>query len=480
MSTEIQRPLVVDLDGTLIYTDLLIESFLGLIKKNPLRIISVFFWLLQGKVTLKRGIAELVTIDVTVLPYNQEVLAYIKAEKAKGRKLVLATASVEKYANQVGEYIGLFDEILATTATTNLSGSNKRAKLVELYGDKGFDYIGNATPDIDVWKGAQNAIVVSSSDELESKASSVATVSHRIRVETPGIKTYVKALRLHQWLKNCLILVPLLTAHKFLEPMLVLQAIGAFFAFGFCASSVYLVNDLLDLEDDRHHKTKCKRPFASGAIPILNGIILTPVLLLLSLLIGLLLPSNFLVVLAVYYVVTTAYSFSLKKKVLIDVIVLATLYTIRIIAGAATIGVMPSFWLLAFSLFIFHSLALVKRCTELYGLKEEAEKTGRATQVRGRGYTVSDIGLLYTMGTTSGFMSVLVLALYVNSENVKQLYVTPEVIWLLCPIMLYWISRVWILTDRGNMNDDPIVFALKDRTSLITVVCMGLVVLAAM
>ncbi len=468
------NPLVVDLDGTLIKTDLLIESFLGLVKKNPLYLINVFIWLLQGKATLKREIAERVDIDVEVLPYNDDVIALIKEQRRLGRRIVLATASYDRYARAVSDHLGLFDEVIATTANYNLSGTNKRNKLVEYYGENAYDYVGNANPDIDVWRSAANAIVVSSDEMLCRRAGEVTTVERHIVVEKPNIKVYVKAMRLHQWLKNALILVPLVTAHQLFNYPLVAQALLAFLAFGLCASSVYLLNDLLDLTDDRHHKTKRLRPFAAGAIPVLNGVILAPILLLSSIILAAFLPTNFMVVLAIYYVMTTAYSFKLKKLVLVDVIVLAMLYTIRIIGGAAAIEVAPSFWLLAFSLFIFHSLAIVKRCTELGGLKG-----GGGEKMRGRGYGVSDIELLYFMGNASGYISVLVLALYVNSDTIRTLYSLPEAIWLLCPIMLYWVSRVWILAHRGEMHDDPIVFALTDNISRITVILMGLVFVIA-
>ncbi|MEZ5510873.1 MAG: UbiA family prenyltransferase [Gammaproteobacteria bacterium] len=466
MTQQKQAPLVVDLDGTLIRTDLLIESFMLLIKQNIFNLFMVVLWLLKGKATLKAEIARRVDIPVELLPYNQDLIEYLKKEKAKGREIILATASHVRYAHSVARHVGLFDDVLASDDTRNLSGATKRAALTERYGEKQYVYAGNAPVDLKVWEHCQQAVVVGSKG-LAQRASRHCSIEHHIQPAKPGLKVILKALRVHQWVKNALILVPLLTSHIITDPAALLLGMLAFFAFSFCASSVYFLNDLLDLNDDRRHATKRNRPFAAGTLSLVAGLVGTPLLLLLSIAICWFLPWEFALVLGIYYVLTVAYSFSLKRIVMVDVITLAALYTVRIVAGAAAVSVTLSFWLLSFSVFVFLSLAIVKRYTELMKLKEKS-----ARKALGRGYQVEDLELLSSLGGASGYLSVLVLALYINSPEVKSLYHEPQLMWPACLILLYWVSRIWIIAHRGNMDDDPIVFALKDK---ISVVCGGLI-----
>ncbi len=468
-------PLVVDLDGTLIRTDLLVESFLGLIKKNPLYVFLVAIWILKGKRTLKAEIAKRVNLDVKVLPYNQALLDYLKEQKAQGRTLALATASHLKYADQVAKYLGLFDRVFATSEGKNIAAGNKAEVLCEAYGEKQFVYAGNAEPDLKVWKRSARSIVVGHSNHLHKQAESLAPVERRFQSAKPSLKVYLKACRLHQWVKNVLMFVPLVTAHKIFEVDLLISDILAFLAFSLCASSVYLLNDLLDLDADRQHKSKCKRPFASGTLPALHGILLIPVLLLVVLGLVVALPLNFAMVLVIYFIATTAYSFALKKRIMLDVIILAGLYTIRLVAGAAATGIALSQWLLAFSMFIFLSLALVKRYTELMDLRSR----GVISEAKGRGYEVADIELLSSLGGASGYLSVLVLALYINSDSVQAMYHNSQILWAVCPLMLYWISRVWVIAHRGRMHDDPIIFAIKDSVSRYTVILIGAIFIGA-
>ncbi|RLP55738.1 MAG: UbiA family prenyltransferase [Ketobacter sp.] len=456
-------PLVVDLDGTLIRSDLLIESFLMLIKDNPFNLILVLCWLVKGKAHLKAEIAKRVDIPVDLLPYNQDVLDYLAQEKAKGREIVLATASNERYAKAISDHLTIFDSVFASNDHLNLSGRNKRSALTKRYGERQYSYVGNEQIDLEVWQHTHSAVVVGDS-KLTLAAEMLCTIEKHIPLEKPGIRTFVKALRVHQWVKNGLILVPLLTSHNIESIPLIFAGIVAFIAFSLCASSVYLLNDMLDLFDDRQHATKKERPFAKGTLPLLTGLIASPALLLIAIVLCVFLPIEFLAVLAVYYLLTLAYSFKLKRLVMVDVITLASLYTIRILAGAAAVGVTLSFWLLSFSMFLFLSLAIVKRYTELLKLRSK-----KATKTLGRGYQVQDAELLAPLGGASGYISVLVLALYINSPDVKSLYSQPELMWPACLVMLYWVSRIWIIAHRGNMNDDPIVFALKDMASIICV-----------
>lgn len=453
-----RRPLCVDVDGTLVRTDLLHESVFALIKQNFFDIFRLPFWLLKSKAHLKSKIADRVEIDASILPYNQPFLDYLREQHAGGRRLILATASNIKFAEAIAAHIGIFDEVLASDHKTNLSGDRKVERLIAEYGKRGFDYAGNGRVDKKIWEHSAEAILVNPSRGLVGAIPDGTHVSRKFDDRSAQLPAYVRAMRPHQWLKNLLLFVPLLLAHRMQEPQLLIRTGLAFIAFGLCASSVYLLNDLLDLPVDRHHPSKRMRPFATGSISILGGAILSSVLLIAAAGIAATLPIEFQATLAVYYVITLSYSIILKRAAIIDVLVLAVLYTLRIIAGAAAILVPPSFWILAFSMFLFLSLALVKRFTELSGLE------GLGT-VKGRGYRAVDLETLAQFGTAGSYVAVLVLALYIDGEAVQSMYSYPEVLWALCPIMLYLVSRVWLLARRGELDEDPVVFLVQDRRS---------------
>lgn len=472
MTTKSNIPLVVDLDGTLIKTDCLIESLIALVKQYPVYIFIFPFWLLYGKAYLKWKIAEKVDLDIKKLPYNSEFISYLEDQKLQGRQLVLATASYYKYAEDVAKNLQLFDSVFATNEKMNLSGQTKRSVLVEQFGEKGFDYAGNSLRDLKVWNSANAAILVNTSKGVERRVREIATINRVFSNQRGKVISYLRALRIHQWLKNLLIFVPLLTAHKITDFQYLFHSLLAFLSFSLCASGVYLLNDLLDLQDDRHHNSKRNRPLASGDMPLAHGLTIIPFLILAAFGIALLLPYSFLIVLSSYYALTVTYSLWLKCIALLDVLVLASLYTIRIIAGLLAASIEYSFWLLAFSVFLFLSLAIVKRYTELAGLKN-------GLRPKGRDYQVQDRELLAALGGASGYLSVLILALYINSPEVLKLYSNPKLLWLLCPIMLYWISRVWFIAHRGNMHDDPIIFAIRDKVSLMIAGIMVTVVILA-
>lgn len=456
------KVIAVDLDGTLTLTDTLHESVMKLVRNQPYFLLLLPFWLFYGIAYLKQKVAEYSELDVTTLPYNQPLIDWLREEKLCGKKIVLSTAANGKIAKAVVTKFDLFDDFIASDSTTNLKSSRKRYALQELYGNKGYDYAGNSSDDLEVWAGASNAIVVNASESVINKASTLTSVRQVFRSEPAGFVTWIKALRVHQWLKNLLLFVPLLAAHQIGN----FQSLGllaiAFLSFSLCASSVYITNDLLDLESDRSHPRKRFRPFASAKLSVLHGVIAAPLLIAASFLLGTLVGLDFLIVLLVYLFLTATYSFSLKRLVLVDCLTLATLYTMRIIAGAAAVSISLSFWLLAFSIFIFLSLALVKRYAELLVQSKEGKKSAH-----GRGYVVTDAPLLQALGVSSGYISTLVIALYLRSENVISLYAQPLAIWLLIPILLFWVSWVWLKSSRGEMHDDPIVFAAKDKTSLI-------------
>lgn len=468
------KPLCVDLDGTLIRTDLLYEGICSLAKHSFFSLFLLPFWLILGKANMKEQISKRVQIDPALLPYNEALIGYLRSAKAAGRVLVLATASPRPYAELVANHLGLFDSVLATENGHNLSARNKAERLCALYGEKQFVYVGNSSDDLKVWGKAGRAILVETSPKIAAKAAMLVPIEAKFEGEKPGFRDYLKAIRLHQWLKNILIFVPLFAAHRVGEVGLFSEALLAFLAFGMCASSVYLLNDLLDLPSDRQHSSKHMRPFASGKIPILHGMGLIPVLLLIAGLISLNLTGYFAMVLGCYYLTTFAYSMWLKNKVIIDVITLATLYTFRIIAGAAATKIVPSFWLLAFSMFLFLSLAMVKRYSELLDVLKQSK-----IKPAGRGYHVDDLSVVMSLGTASGYLSVLVLALYVNSQDVRHLYSNYQLLWLVLPLFLFWISQMWMKTHRGEMHDDPVVFAVRDRASLIIAVLIGAVVMMA-
>jgi len=456
------KPLCVDLDGTIISTDTLLESILLAGKQKPYIFILFPFWLMKGRAYLKKKISEHAIPDVSLLPYKENVLNFIKEEKSKGREIVLASATDKRIADSVANHLGIFDKVIATDNNFNLRSRNKGNTLTELFGEKGFDYIGDSSADLAVWKKADCALLVEPSDKLLNKVKSFSEQFIVFSSEKKNLKLFIKEIRVYQWIKNILIFLPMLMAHR-PEFNIIQNSILAFIAFSFTASFVYILNDLLDLESDRQHPGKKKRPFASGRLPIHLGIISAPLFLIIGFGIGLLLlPVEFFWTLLIYLVLTTAYSFYLKKVIILDVIVLSCLYTIRLIAGANATGIEASPWLLGFSIFIFLSLAIMKRFTEL-GVMIEQNKS----KTHGRGYRVEDISFLRNIGPASGYMSVLILALYVNSDKVISLYHTPQLLWLTLLCLLFWVSRIWLIAQRGKMLDDPILFIAKDYISYI-------------
>ncbi len=463
-------PLCVDLDGTLIKTDLLIESFLVLIKSNPLFVFSCLGWLLHGKARLKAEIARRVTLDMSLLPYNQAIRDYLESEFKKGRKIYLCTASDQSLAHRVAAHLGLFADVFASDGKNNLSGHNKARALKEKFGECGFDYCGNSADDVPIWKCSNNVLVVGPAASKLVKAT-LAVHEGAIHFEHDDFswKKVLKAIRAYQWVKNALIFVPLLTSHKFTEWAYIAPTLVAFVAFSLCASSVYLLNDMLDLEADRRHERKRLRPFASGQLSLQTGIWLTAVLFVAGFGLALLLPERFVAVLAAYYALTVAYSFVLKKLLLVDVFALASLYTIRILAGGAAAQIPLSTWLILFSITIFLSLAFIKRYSELSAKAQSGEKSAA-----GRGYLTRDTSILSSFGPSSGYIATMILAIYLNDPKTTLMYSHRSGLWAVFALMLFWVSWMWMNAYQNKMTDDPIVFALKDRVSMLAI---GLIVL---
>jgi len=458
-----ELPLVVDLDGTLIKTDLLVETASSFLIDNPWRSYKLLAWLAAGRAILKARLAEATHVDVAALPYNEELLQWLRQEQARGRPLVLATASHRTLAERVNAHLNLFDEVLGSDDSTNLKSRAKRDALVVRYGEGGFEYVGNDTPDVAIWQSAASAHVVGNSARLIEGNRKRGNLGRVLADGKPSLASgLLRAMRPHQWLKNLLVLVPLLAAHQYDSLQSIMQCVLAFVVFCLIASSVYLLNDLVDVEDDRHHHRKRRRPFAAGHVSLLTGWAVWPLLLAAGAGLALwALPLRFLGALAVYFVATVGYSFRLKQIPLVDVLTLASLYTLRVIGGAFAVSVALSFWLLSFSMFVFLSLAFIKRYSELRAAREASQ----VKPLRGRGYAGPDLELVSTLGSNAGYLAVLVLALYIQDTHTASLYARPTIIWLACPLMLYWISRAWLIAHRGQMHDDPIVFALRDRVS---------------
>jgi 4-hydroxybenzoate polyprenyltransferase len=461
VSSETESPaVVVDLNGALLKTNILPESLVALLKQKPYYVFWLPFWLLKGKAYFNQQIACRASLDVSVLPYRDDVLDYLKAQHALGRSIALATSVDMQSARQVASHLNFFDLVLASDGLTYLSGETKRNRLVSKFGVKGFDYVGADRNDLVVWASARKAIVVNPCPFLSSRVATVSPVDLVIKDRRQSFVAYLKALRPRHWLKNLLVFAPLLAAHRADEIGLLSKAVLAFLSFGCFASAGYVMNDLLDLATDRRHPRKRYRPFAAGDLSLSLAFLTIPTLFGLGCLIGALVSPIFVGMALLYFGLSVSYSLYFKNIVLLDVIVLAGLYTLRIIAGSAAVAILPSPWLLAFSTFLFFSLALVKRYSEL------------ALTVRARGYELSDKELLASMGIASGYVAILVLALYINTDTAHLLYRRYQVLWFFCPLLLYWISYIWLSAHRAKMPDDPLVFATSNWTSRILLLIM--------
>ena len=486
-------PLCVDLDGTLVKSDTLLDSVIVLARQSPRTLLQFPQWIAEGKAAFKRNVSSVVALDVVHLPYNQSLLEYLRQQHAAGREIYLATGADHLLAEHVAAHLGLFTGVLASDGAVNLTGPNKLAAFQQHF-PAGFSYIGNARPDLPLLTHCTDPMVANPSHALRAglRAAAVQPVRTFTDSATPA-KTWLRAIRLHQWAKNTLIFLPLLLAHVRAAGPAVASLL-AFFSFGLAASATYVFNDLLDLEADRHHPRKRSRPFAAGDLSPIAGAATILLFLALSLAIALLLPrvltalspqflwngqGIFIEWLIIYAISTTVYSLRLKRMILVDVMVLACLYTIRILAGSAAAGVKVSPWLAAFSIFFFLSLAFVKRFSELESVSLRSEPSSAAA-VKGRGYRVSDLEQLRSFGTASGYASVVVFALYIGNEVAQNLYPHHARLWLLVPVLLLWLSRLWLKASRGELEEDPMVYAITDPRSLQLGVVVVAIVLSAL
>jgi 4-hydroxybenzoate polyprenyltransferase len=460
-------PLCIDFDGTLICAATRLEQLLRVLKHSP-RSWLPLLRLGAGKTGFWHEIAARCDADIALRPLRRELLEWLELERRSGRRLILVVDGDQRTADTVAARLPLFDACAPLDSDGGSSAERKRTTLVKRFGERGFDYVGSDPADEIVWQAARRAIVIGDR-ELADRIGRSSHVAQVVADSMPSARDWAEALRLHQWIKNTLVFLPALLAHAILDRQILRGSLLAFVAFGLCASSVYLINDLFDLDADRAHPRKRRRPLAAGAISARAGLRVSALLLFAAALAAMAVNPMFAAVLSCYYVLTWAYSVRLKRVALLDVIVLATLYTIRIVAGAAATGVPLSFWMLAFSVFIFLSLGFVKRYAELEGTRRDGQASDS-----GRAYNAGDLPLIMSLGTAAGYSAIVVIALYINSTDSQTHYRYHQLLWLICPLMLFWISRAWMLTARGRMHDDPVVFAVRDRVSLFT---LGLLVL---
>ncbi len=469
------KPVCVDLDGTLVKTDTLIEALASLLRENLLYIFLIPIWLFKGLLYFKQKVSIKSSLNANLLPYNQQVINLINDYKSKGHQIILITASHQLIANKICNFLKLFDDCIGSDESINLKKENKRNYLESRFGKKNYIYIGDSINDLPVWQSASIAVIVSNNRSLYEKVKKINSDVILIKDKSNIIKLALKQFRIHQWTKNILLFLPILMAHQILDYNKFLLLLIGFFAFSFAASAIYAINDLFDINNDRLHPVKKNRPLAAGDFPVLSVLTIAPILILVSIIISyLFLPLKFLFLLILYIIITISYSLYFKKIIILDILILASLYTIRIISGGVIAEVYLSPWLLTFSMFIFLSLAIVKRYTELKNLK-----LNNHIESKGRGYLTKDIDLMRSLGTASAYISIMVFALYINSKDVIALYTHPSLLWAVALLLLFWITRIWFLAERGEIKEDPLVFTVKDRISYIVGLLIVLIVVGA-
>lgn len=469
------RPLCVDLDGTLVKSDTLVDSLLALLRADPMMALKLPGRLVGGKAAFKGFVTEAVSLDVVHLPYNGALLKYLHQEHDRGRTIYLATGADVRLAKRVAGHLGIFTDVLGSDGATNLTGANKLDSLRTRLNSAAFDYIGNDTPDLPLLAQATEAMVANPSRGLRRKLKARGIrPAHAFKESEPAFKSAWRAARPHQWAKNLLIFVPLLCSHA-LSTGKLLTALAAFCCFSLTASSAYIGNDLLDMEADRRHPRKRLRPFAAGDLSAFAGTVIAALFLVAGLVGAYLLPGRFFACLLMYLGTTLAYSLYLKRIALVDVLALSGLYILRLLAGGTVTQTPISHWLAGFSMFLFLSLAIAKRFAELENLR-----ASNSVPRNGRGYLVNDLDQLRSFGTASAYAAVVVFAIYISGPDVVKLYHQPRLLWLTVPLMILWLNRVWLLASRGEMDEDPVAFALTDSMSQVIGIVVVLVALAAL
>ncbi len=463
--------LFVDLDGTLIHTELLFESLLRLIRRNPLYLAVIPFWLLRGRAWLKHQLARRVQIDPAGLPYNEEFLTWLRQQRTGGRAMTLISASNQLYVDAVSENLGLFEAAVGSDAETNLKSRRKLRRIEAIAGGGDFAYAGDSRADLPIWSRAKQIVMVNCAPAVSRRFASRENDVLNFGSAGAVFRPLLRAIRPHQWLKNTLLFVPLILSHQLTQPELLFASAIGFIGFCLCASSVYLLNDMLDLDSDRAHRTKRKRPFATGELPLAAGFVAAPALLAGAFLVSSVLPADFRLALLIYWLLTCLYSFALKRIFLVDVAALATLYALRVAAGAEAIEVVTTNFLIAFSLCFFLGLALVKRVTELVNLQSQATE-----DINGRAYRRSHEPLLSAIGGLASIMAVVVFAFYINAPATTRLYGSPLILWLICPLLVVLLGRIWRLARAGRLHEDPVLFAVEDRFSQLIVLFTGVLI----
>ena len=468
------RPLCVDLDGTLVKSDTLVDSLLVLLRSRPAKALPLPLKVFQGRAAFKAYVTDQVALDVAHLPYNRKLLHYLQVEHGRGRDIYLATGADTRLAERVAAHLGIFAGVLGSDGETNLTGKRKLERLRAHLPEEQFDYIGNDTPDLPLLAHSAEPMIANPSLRLRVRMRAQGMHASRVFEERAHpLRSLFKAIRIHQWAKNTLIFFPLLLSHD-LRASQVLTAFLAFLCFSLVASATYIVNDLLDIEADRRHRRKRARPFAAGDLSPLHGLGVVTLFLALGISGATMLPGAYSLWLALYLATTLAYSGYLKRVALVDVLILAGLYTLRLLAGSAATDTVISHWLAGFSFFLFLSLGIVKRFAELENLRARSLEPNN-----GRGYGLGDLEQLRSFGTASAYAAVVIFAIYISGQDVTKFYHTPGRLWLVVPLMILWLNRVWLLASRGELDEDPVVFAITDRMSLmIGLAALAIVLLA--
>jgi len=463
-------PLCVDLDGTLLHTDILHEQLL--FAATHWRVLRrLRGWKRHGIARLKHELATAVPLDVATLPYNRALIDYLRRQRAHGRRLVLATAADRRVAEAVSKHLGLFDDVIASDGRENLRGHAKAARLCAVFGERRFCYVGSDDSDLEVWHKAAGAVVADARHAVVDAVRGRTTIEARIGAARSRIAAFIRALRPYQWSKNLLTFVPLLAAGALTDGHGWLSASFMFVAFCCAASGIYLVNDLTDLAADRRHPRKRFRPFASGDLPVTYGLVAAPLLIFAGGLVALCCGSDAAVIIGIYVILSLLYSLKLKEKPLVDVFGLAALYSIRLFGGGVASDHPVSLWLMMFSSFLFFSLACTKRDAEMISVPKR--------RMRRRGYRADDRRMLEMMGIGASFVSSMVLGLYIQSNDMADQWSHPQWLWAMIPLLLFWLCRLWLATARGYMLDDPIVYASRDWVSRGVVVLLAVVYLLA-
>ncbi len=451
--------LCVDLDGTLLRVDTLHESFLRTIRSDPVAAVKALGALRDGRAAFKRRLVETAPFDAALLPLNDDLVAYLESQHAAGRRLALVSAADQSIVDAVAARLPIFEWAIGSDGKANLSGAAKLTAIRARYGDN-FAYAGNAAADLPIWAAAKGAVLAGGGVRYEAKVAPATPIEGRFPAAMQW-RSWLKALRPHQWAKNLLVFVPYFLAGPTAQPGDLLRSLAGFAVLSLLASTGYLLNDLLDLEADRAHPSKRRRPFASGALSAGAGVLGGVALFLVSLVGAAVIGAEFAAIAMVYFLGTLTYSLFLKRIALLDVMTLAGLYTVRIRAGIALVGAAYSYWIITFSIFIFLSLALLKRYAEFVDERLD-EKSFES-----RGYSKIDVPLILGFGIACSVAAPLLFVIYLVEERFPaKVYSSPEKLWLVTPVLLLWLMHMWRAAVRGLVREDPVIFALKDKVSL--------------